>query len=139
MTKEKIFKFIRQRKVAILSSVDEKGFPVMRAMLKPRKIDGNMLWFSTNTSSNKVAELINNPKACVYFFRKGLFHYKGILLRGTMEVLTDRESKDMIWRRGDTLFYKGGVSDPDYCVLKFTASDAKWYCDLKKGQIQFDS
>ena len=53
------------------------------------------------------------------------------MLSGTMEVLTDQESKKMIWKRGDTLFYKGGVTDPDYCVLKFTAEKGRYYCDLK--------
>ena len=37
----------------------------------------------------------------------------------------------MIWRRGDTMFYKGGVTDPDYCVLRFTAESGRYYCDLK--------
>ena len=40
---------------------------------------------------------------------------------GTMEVHTDQESKNSIWKKGDTMFYKGGVTDPDYCVLRFTA------------------
>ena len=43
------------------------------------------------------------------------------MLRGTMEVLTDAQSKEMIWRDGDTEYYPEGVTDPDYCVLKFTA------------------
>ena len=29
------------------------------------------------------------------------------------------------------LFYKQGVTDPDYCVLKFTSSKGRYYCDLK--------
>ena len=40
------------------------------------------------------------------------------MLVGTMEVLTDQESKNSIWKKGDTMFYKGGVTDPDYCALK---------------------
>jgi general stress protein 26 len=28
-----------------------------------------------------------------------------------MEVLTDQESKDMIWRDGDTQYYAEGVTD----------------------------
>ena len=31
----------------------------------------------------------------------------------------------------NTMFYKGGVTDPDYCVLKFTAEGGRYYCDLK--------
>lgn len=37
----------------------------------------------------------------------------------------------MIWRKGDTLFYKKGVTDPDYFVLRFTAESGRYYCDLK--------
>ena len=48
-----------------------------------------------------------------------------------MEVLIDQETKDMIWRKGDTMFYKGGITDPDYCVLRFTAGSGRYYCDLK--------
>ena len=136
MTREQLLKFIKSRKVAFISSIDKNGFPVMRAMLRPRKIEGDTIWFSTNTSSNKVAEITSNPKSCVYFYRKGLFRYTGILLRGTMEVMTDQNTKNMIWKRGDTIFYKGGVTDPDYCVLKFTAQSGRYYCDLKTESFE---
>ena len=29
------------------------------------------------------------------------------------------------------IFYKKGVTDPDYCVLKFTSQNGRYYCDLK--------
>ena len=29
------------------------------------------------------------------------------------------------------MFYKGGVTDPDYCVLRFTAESGRYYCDLE--------
>ena len=136
MKREQIFKFIKGRKVAFVSSIDKNGFPVMRARLRPRKIEGKTVWFSTNTSSNKVTELTNNPKSCVYFYRKGLFKYVGVLLRGNMEVTTDQNTKNMIWRRGDTIFYKGGITDPDYCVLKFTIESGRAYCDLKTEDFE---
>lgn len=56
--------------------------------------------------------------------------FKGMMLRGTMEVLTDAASKEMIWRDGDTEYYPGGVTDPNYCVLKFTAADGRFYSDF---------
>ena len=52
------------------------------------------------------------------------------MLKGTMEVLTDQASKEMIWREGDTLYYPGGVTDPNYCVLKFTATEGRYYSDF---------
>ena len=51
--------FIRKQKVAFICSIDEEGFPNVKAMLKPRKIDGaQRFYFSTNTSSMRVI-LIN--------------------------------------------------------------------------------
>ena len=41
MTKKQIFEFIKEQKTAVISSVDENGFPNTKAMLAPRKIDGN--------------------------------------------------------------------------------------------------
>lgn len=132
MNLKTIEEFIRKRKVAFIGSVDEGGFPNVKAMLKPRKTDGlRTFWFSTNTSSMRVKQYLEHPNACVYFYRKGLVRYTGVMLKGKMEVLTDPETKEMIWRRGDTMFYKGGVTDPDYCVLKFTAESGRYYCDLK--------
>lgn len=130
-TRQQLMTFIEKQKTAFLGSVDEDGFPNMKAMFAPRKIDGNCFYFSTNTSSMRVKQYRNNPKASVYFFSKGRFRYEGVMLIGTMEVLEDEKIKKEIWRTGDTMFYKQGVSDPDYCVLKFTAVKGRYYCDLK--------
>lgn len=125
-----------QRKVSFICSVDAGGVPNVKAMLKPRKVNGiKEFYFSTNTSSLRVKQFLNNPKASIYFYRKGLIKYVGVMLVGKMEVLTDQETKDMIWRKGDTMFYKKGVTDPDYCVLKFTAEGGRYYCDLKTNSF----
>ena len=132
MDLKRIEKFVAGRKVSLICSVDEAGFPAVKAMLRPRQRCGlHAFWFSTNTSSMRVRHFRDNPKASVYFYRKGLMKYTGVLLTGTMEVLTDQDTKNRIWKKGDTLFYKGGVTDPDYCVLKFTAEKGRYYCDLK--------
>ena len=130
-TKEQIFEFIKKQTVAFIASVDEDGFPNMKAMLVPRKIDGDDFYFTTNTSSIRVKQYENNEKASIYFFNKGRFKYEGVMLIGNMKVLTDAETKKEIWRTGDRMFYRGGVTDPDYCVLKFTAIKGRYYCDLK--------
>ena len=114
--------------IAFISSVDEEGYPCTKAMLSPRVRDGiKVFYFTTNTFSLRVAHYKANPKASIYFCDAEGF--KGIMLRGTMEVLTDAASKEMIWRDGDEEYYPGGVTDPNYCVLKFTATDGRFYSD----------
>ncbi len=58
------------------------------------------------------------------------------MLMGRMEVLTDRKSREMIWLEGDTMYYPGGVTDPDYCVLKFTAGKMRIYQNFGSGTIE---
>lgn len=136
MIKEKIFEFIQKQKVAFIASVDDEGFPTIKAMLAPRKVEGNCFYFSTNTSSMRVGQYLKNPKASIYFYNKGRFKYEGVMLTGTMEVLQDDGVKREIWRTVDTMFYKKGVTDPDYRVLKFTAARGRHYCDLKTESFE---
>lgn len=137
MDLKKTEKFIDRQKVSFICSVDDEGYPNVKAMLRPRKRSGlREFYFSTNTSSMRVAQYKNDPKACIYFYHKGLIKYVGVMLKGKMEVMTDQETKNMIWRKGDTLFYKKGVTDPDYCVLRFTAESGRYYCDLKTESFE---
>ena len=130
-------KFVGSRKVALLGSVDENGAPNIKAMLAPRQMIGlKEFYFSTNLSALRTQQYLKNPKACIYFFRKGLISYTGVMLRGTMEVVTEQEVKNLLWRKGDTRFYKYGVTDPDYCVLKFTAENGRYYKDLKTEEFE---
>lgn len=130
-TREQIIEFIQKQKTAFVASVDEDGFPNMKAMFVPRKIEGNCFYFTTNTSSLRTQQFMKYPKASIYFYQRGRFRYEGIMLTGMMEVLQDEDIKKEIWRTGDTLYYTKGVTDPDYCVLKFTAEKGRRYCDLK--------
>lgn len=123
--------------VSIICSVDEKGFPNTKAMLRPRKREGiKHLYFTTNTSSMRAKQYAENPKACVYFFDKRFF--RGVMLTGTMEVLHDSKSRKMIWQDGDEMYYPKGVSDPDYCVLKFTSQSGRYYSNFKSENFDVE-
>lgn len=121
---------IDKQSVAFISSIDANGFPNTKAMLPPRKREGlSTFYFTTNTSSMRVSQYRQNPKACLYFCDKQFF--RGVMLTGEVEVLEDAASKEMIWRDGDTMYYSEGVTDPDYCVLKFTAAKGRYYSNFE--------
>jgi general stress protein 26 len=123
--------------VSIISSIDEVGFPNTKAMLSPRKREGiKHFYFTTNTSSMRVKQYRDNPKACVYFFDKRFF--RGVMLKGTMKVLRDKASKEMIWKDGDEMYYPKGAADPDYCVLKFTAQNGRYYSNFKSEDFKVE-
>mgnify|MGYP001087084876 FL=1 len=119
-----------QAKTVFLSYIDSQGFPVTRAMLPPREREGiRVFWFSTNTSSRKVAAFRENPRGSVYFVDRRFF--RGVSLCGTVEVLEDPKNKERLWQMGDRIYYSRGVTDPDYCVLKFTAERGRYYSNFK--------
>lgn len=139
MDLKEIEKFIDMQEVTLIGSVDEGNYPNIKAMLKFRKRNGlKEFYFSTNTSSMRVKQFQNNANSSIYFYHKGIMKYIGIMLKGKMEVLTDQESKNMIWKKGDTIYYKEGVTDPDYCVLKFTAESGRYYCNLKTEEFEIN-
>ena len=132
---ETIGKMIDKASVSFLSYVDGDGFPITKAMLRPRERNGiKEIWFSTNTSSNKVRFFMENNKASVYFVDRRFF--RGVSLVGTVEVLETPEAKERLWQVGDKMYYKKGVTDPDYCVLKFTAVKGRYYSNFKSEDFE---
>ena len=128
---------IDKQKTAFIGSIDAEGFPNIKAMLQPRKREGiKHIYLTTNTSSMRVTQYRENNRACIYFCDTRFF--RGIMLRGTMEVLTNSASKEMIWWEGDTMYYPEVVTDPDYCVLKFTATSGRYYCSYKSEEFIVD-
>ena len=51
MDKNEVFEFISQQKTAFIASVNEQGYPIVRAMLAPRKIENNHIYFSSCSTS----------------------------------------------------------------------------------------
>lgn len=123
--------------LSFIGSVDKEGFPQIRAMLRPRKREGiKTIYFSTNKPTNKVSHFRQNEKACVYFCDSKSF--EGALLIGTMEVIETPEYKEMLWQTGDEIYYPGGVTDPDYCVLRFTTRSVRKYSAFHTETIVID-
>lgn len=120
---------IDKLKIAFLGSVDEEGFPNVKAMLQPEAGRDKDDLSVDKYFIDACCTIPENNRACMYFCDSRF--YRGAMLRGTVEVLTDSASKEMIWEDGDTMYYKEGVTDPDYCVLKFTATSGRFYSNFK--------
>lgn len=128
---------INEVSIYFISAVDVKGFPHTKAMLSPRKREGvKYFYFTTALSSVKAIQYCENPKANLYFCNPET--YNGILLVGTMEVLVDEKLKMELWRDGDTLYHSLGITDPDYCVLKFTADYGRHYSNLSSEDFNVE-
>ncbi len=122
-------KLVAGAKIAIVSSIDENGYPNTKAMFALQHDGLFTHYFSTNLSAKRSQQFRSNGKACVYFCDNPQF--MGLMLIGTMQVMTDHEHKAMLWREGFEIYYPKGVDDEDYCVLKFTAEKGNYYHGLE--------
>ncbi|WP_238884032.1 pyridoxamine 5'-phosphate oxidase family protein [Clostridium sp. YIM B02551] len=114
--------------IAMVGSNGDDGFPNIKAMIKIETEGLSKIWFSTNTSNKRVAQFRKDPKACVYF--TDLEKWTGLMLVGNIEVLEDPKIKERFWSDGCEVYYPLGVTDPDYCILCFTAKWGNYYKSL---------
>ena len=124
-----------------LTTIDSKGFPSTRAMLNLRnkaqyphllalyEEEKNPLtvYMTTNTSSEKIKEIAETGKACLYFCEPGSFH--GITLQGIIEHVTDKDFRKKVWMEGWEMYYPKG--DEDYSVLRFVPDKMKTYSNFQ--------
>lgn len=128
-------RLLEQQNTAFVGSIDQEGFPQVKAMLAPRVREGfHIFYFTTNTSSMRVAQFRHEQRASVYFCDQ--LRFEGVMFKGTMEVLEDPAAKQLIWQDGDTLYYPLGVTDPDYCVLKFTSLSGRYYNNFSSKSFE---
>lgn len=128
-TLKKELQLLRENsKIAYVSSINEQGYPQIKGMLVLEHDSLLTQYFSTNYSSRRVQQFLNNPKASVYYCCEAAF--KGALFTGSIEVCTDAPTKTFLWRDGFEMYYPNGIEDEDYCVLKFTAESVNYYHGL---------
>ncbi len=120
--------------IAMLGTNGDDGYSNIKAMIKMENEGLQRIWFSTNTSSRRVAQVLRDPRTCVYFV--DFDQWMGLMLVGTVEVLQDAESRQRLWRPGYEKYYPLGVTDPDYSVLRFTSQWGDYYHALSNVSFE---
>lgn len=121
--------------LCFISAIDEDGFPNTQEVLNVRKKDGiKKIYIMGNATSSVVKAFKNNSKACLYFSDRSFV--RGIMLKGTVKILEDQESKDMLWQYGDETYYPKGKNDPNYCVIEFTSILARYCKGYESADIE---
>ncbi len=117
-----------------LALIDEDGYPVITT-ISIAKADGiKWLTFVPGSERNSVKRANKCNRACVCINSR----YYHISLVGTIEVLTDVESRKDNWQE-PLREYWSGPEEADYCVLRFTTERYTIYLidkDFEGGEIQ---
>jgi general stress protein 26 len=120
-----------------LTCVGADGYPLIKAVVpgKHREMIDEM-YFCTNTSSKFTAEIIKNSKTGVYFYSRKLI-WKGCMLKGKMEIVSDLVIKEKYWQNKFKGAYpEKSYTDPDFCVLKFVPETGRFYSWYKLDDFE---
>ena len=136
-SEETIGNLVDKQSISFISSVDENGYPNTKAMLTPVKREGiKTFYWHTNSSSMRIKQYRNNPKACIYFCDKCFF--RGVMLKGIMEVLEDNDLKKVIWKDEFSMYYQGGMDSGYFILLRFIAETGRFHSNFKSEDFKID-
>jgi general stress protein 26 len=123
-----------------LTTLGPGGYPYTRAMLNLRNReqypdqvelfakhqDDLLVYFSTNTSSQKLDQIKADPRVSVYYCNPEQFH--GLMLSGDIEIVDDSNLRHTLWNEGWERYYPSGPDDPDHTVLRLRPKSVRgWY------------
>lgn len=126
--KDKAEKLYKSVNTFILSCVGEDGYPISKAVSSGKYRESlNELFFCTNTSSKFAKAIVANGNSSVYFYSRKLV-WKGCLLMGQMEIITDMSLKEKYWQsKFKNAYAERSFTDPDFCLLRFTPISGRFY------------
>jgi general stress protein 26 len=145
---EDVEEILTKTKILLFATLGDNGFPDVRAMNNLRcidlypnlreyfnsRVDNNIFYIDTNKSSNKVKQICKRAESSIYFCLQD--EWKGLLFQGRSDPVEDPDIKKILWQNEWSIYYPGGVSDPEYTIIKFSAVTGKLYQNMKSTEFK---
>jgi len=134
---EKANEIIRTFEYASFGVIDENGYPSASAVILCNPMNISELYFITTLDSNKGKRLQKNNKASINCYTSE----NNITLVGETEIITDQETKNRYWKDWTELgvdIYADGVSNGNYCIIKFTTKRVSLWVDNEGAEFTLD-
>lgn len=112
-----------------LALIDENGYPTASTVSIARTDGIKTLAFGASLSDNKAKRASKNNRASVCVNSPNF----NITLVGTVEILTDPQTKQETWCDGWEKHWSG-ADDPNYCVLRFSTERYNLFVDWKSAE-----
>lgn len=127
---------LKRCKVASLTSINENGYP-RTCVLNIAKANGfSDIYFVTSKRSHingKATHFELNNKASVCYYLGG----DSVTLIGNVEFINDRNIQEEIWNETDRKFFKKGILDPKFKLIKFHAIEATFWIEGKFRTVKY--
>lgn len=127
---QKATALIEKCSVATLTSITEKGYP-RTCVLSIAKAEGfSDIYFITSKRSHingKATHFETNPKSSVCYYTEG----DSVTLIGNVEFIEDKKLQESVWNETDRKFFKNGIDDPKFRLIKFHTLEATFWIEEK--------
>ncbi len=127
----KIGELIKDIRIAMLGTIDQRGWPNSRPMATQGDDFNGTLWFFTDRNSPKVHDVANNPHVNVVYMKSGSESYLSLI--GTAEVDNDRDRMRSLWSPWMKAWFDS-AEDPDLCLLRVSVDEGE-YWDTPGGKV----
>ena len=119
---------------AYLGVIDEDGCPHVSTVSTIKPEDIFTAYFATGMGANKAKRLLRDKRASICYRADN----NNITLVGETEILTDQDTKSRCWLDWFINHFPGGETDPNYCIIKFTAKRASLWVDNESVEFFID-
>ncbi len=123
---EKANRLLEKCDVLTLASVNEHGYPRICAVSKLKANGFSEIYFQTSKRSQyhgKATHFEHNTKASVCYYLGG----DSVTLIGEVEIVQDMEIKKAFEQQCDQRFFKKGIADPRFVLLRFHVKEATFW------------
>lgn len=132
----KACELINRCKVASLTSINENGYPRTCVLNIAKRNSFKEIYFVTSKRSHingKATHFELNSKASVCYYLGG----DSVTLVGDVEFITDRSVQEEIWNEADRKFFKNGIDDPKFRLIKFHTIEATFWIEGKFRTVKY--
>ena len=108
---------------AMLTTLGGDGLPRARPMQISEVADEDELWFFTQLSSAKIAEVQADPTVGITMQGGGKF----LSLTGKAAIVRDQAKIDQLWKEPYSVWFPEGKNSPNVTLLKISAESGEYW------------
>jgi general stress protein 26 len=123
---------VKDIKVAMLTTLDDKGQLRSRPMYTQKTEFKDYIWFFTREGAPKVAELDRNMQVNISYANPDDQVY--ISISGSAQVMKSKSKAEQLWNPALKAWFPKGLDDPDLALIKINVDFAE-YWDPHSGKM----
>ncbi len=123
---------IRNIPVAMLTTVNARGWLRSRPMVVQEAPFDGLLWFFTSGKAAKAADIRDRRQVNVSFASPESDRY--VSVSGVATIVDDRELARRMWNESYRRWFPRGLDDPDLRLIRIEAEEAE-YWDQAEGRM----